>query len=314
MLVKRGDYREALPYLRTAVRLNPDRAGVHQQLADAIARSSRPDDPPAVEWETIIERSRLYQQGAKLMPTDAETSYQLGKHLQMSEAVAAKKAAANGQEATEAPPPPGGIGRKTDEAAAAWRHAIALKPDMAEAYQMLALRMARARGKKMRERGRKLAAKGLKIAPHLGMSGYALGMTHLAGVTDFHKMAEGPRGKAIKAFTAGMEVLGSDRLSSSRRAEALHHVGLLKATAPRTSPLFSEKDALEHFTEAVQFAPSNAQYAESLSMLEKGIDNFKAQQQARAAREAERKLKELQEEEEAEWEADEKDEGFSDIR
>ena len=196
LLLRRGDASEAVPMLRDALKLEPRQTGTHQMLAQTLLSVS-PADPA-----TIAEAAKLYRAGSKLIPNDPETYYQLGRMHNMMDLGrggsdgGGKSGGKGGRKGGEGAP----IGSKHDAATTAWRHAIALKPDMVEASQMLALRLAKARGKKTRTRARKLASKAARLAPGYAMSHYTVGMTHTSGTDDLHALRDQPREKAIAAI------------------------------------------------------------------------------------------------------------------
>jgi len=296
--LKKGDDKSAVPTLRAALELAPDSLGAHQSLAQLLAKR--------FDATSISEATELYRQGSRLMPTDAETYYQLGRMLNMRQA-------AGGAEVP--------IGGKSDEACVAWRTAVRLKPDMSEAHSMIALRLAKAPGKKAREVARQHAARAVKIAPDWPMSYAALGHTIASLHSDMGKLKSPQRDKAIFAFRSALAgAPDGTRLTADREAEARHVLGYLLATKPTASKA-DGAEALQLFRSASEIEPHNSKHLEAVSRMEEGIEQFKEREKEVARGEQRQRVqaaieheKELQATEDAEWEADEQDDGFVDIR
>ena len=118
LLIKRGDEADAIPILRRALRLDAERRGLHQALAQALTKRApftRHDGSDAFR-AALAEVTSLYEQGTALVPEDAESFYQLGRMLNMDPAVAR--------------------GGAKDGATRAWKRALAVKPEMVECHQV----------------------------------------------------------------------------------------------------------------------------------------------------------------------------------
>ena len=246
LLLKRNEKpKYVIPMLREAIRLEPDQAGSHQTLAQLLAKNL---GDGAADMDRALEAAALYQKGSMLMPSDAETYYQLGRMLQITDGAVAGEGAKKGKKgkkaaAAAAPAPPAGsIAGRGD--VAAWRTAIKLKPDMAEAMQMLSLRYARSAKKKTREAARKLATRALKLQPRLPISYVALGQALAGG--SLEKLTESNRGKAVEAYRNALSLHNEDRrngLTPPREAEAAYGIGMLLATKPKATTNDGEEAA-----------------------------------------------------------------------
>ena len=328
LLLKRGEEAKlVIPLLRKAIELDPNQPGSHQQLAQLLTsneRASTPDEQLAMAREA----AQLYFKGSLLLPTDAETYFQLGRYLTMIEggkkwpaatsSTKGKKGKKSKQAAADAVDdvdrPPGSAQARGD--VYAWRTAIKLKPDMAEAMQMLSLRFARnGRGKKDRESARKLASKALSLEPASAVSYLTVGF---AAAPDPYQLAESHREKATAAFRTAIQLddkqIGSGSgLTPARRAEMMHHLGLIYAS--KKNPSTAEgQEALDLFRAAVDLMPSEAKYREALEALREGITSYTNGIRARQQQREEAEFKRLQAEEDAAYEVDAKFERFSSIR
>ena len=324
LLLKRGDKPKfVIPVLKEAIRLEPEQPGSHQQLAQLLTKQS--GEGPAVAQEV----AELYFKGSQLLPTDAETYYQLGRFLQMvgggekwpggpgkgkgkGKGKGGKgKGAAAAAAAVGAWRPPGSERGRGD--VQAWRTAIKLKPDMSEAMQMLAMRLARsATTTKAKESARRLAHKALKLEPANPISYVTVG---IAAAPHTEKLKDASREKAIVAFKTALELHGQgrQRLATAREAETLHHLGMLYAS--KKAPSDSDgSEAMRLFQAASALFPTEPKYSDSVQQLRSGIANYNRGLREREAQEARTRLKQLEEEEDAAYEEDEKEEGFSSIR
>lgn len=73
-------------------------------------------------------------------------------------------------------------------------------------------------------------------------------------------------------------------------------------------------EALELFRAAAGLVPTEPKYSEAASSMVDGIKSFNQKNAQREAQQARERLKQLEEEEDAAWEEDEKEAGFSEIR
>ena len=129
------------------------------------------------------------------------------------------------------------------------------------------------------------------------------------------KLKDAAREKAIGAFRTALELhdKGAQRLATARQAETMHHLGMLYAS--KKSPSNSDgSEAMKLFRGASELFPAEPKYSESVQQLQSGIANYNRGLQEREAQEARARLKQLEEEEDAAYEEDEKNEGFSSIR
>lgn len=323
LMLKRGDRAKfVIPLLRDAIKLEPDQPGAHQQLAQLLTKGMEKGEGDSAA--VAQEAAELYFKGSLLLPTDAETYYQLGRYLQMVKGgeswptgqgkVGGKRGKRpKGSSAVAGlDRPPGSANGRGD--VFAWRSAIKLKPDMAEAMQMLSMRLARsATRKKDRESARRLASKALKLEPNLPVSYVTVGV---AAAPHTDKLKEANREKAMAAFQTALEMhekrIGGG-LSTPRHAETMHHLGMLYASKKNPSSA-DGSEALRLFRGAAEIMPSEPKYSEAVEQLKGGIASYNHGLRERERREAETRLKQLQEEEDAAYEEDEKEEGFSSIR
>jgi hypothetical protein len=205
------------------------------------------------------------------------------------------------------------IGGRSDEVASAWRTAIAIKPDMTEAMQMLSMRLSRAKKKKTRAAAVRLAKKALKLDAQNPMSYVALGLTLSEGHGgQDSELKDDPRQKAIAALRTALEMpVGG--LSRSRAASTYHLLGSLTASKKGATDA-DGAEALRCFKAAAEKQPGQPKYAQSVKQMEGGIVDFQRQKQAWASKQEQERLQKMEEDEDAEWEADEAEGGFSDIR
>ena len=229
-----------------------------------------------------------------MFPSEAEYQYQLGRMHQMA-----------GESAGSSE---GEIGGKSDAACRAWRSAIELKPDMAEAYQMLALRLSRSSKKKKKLAAQNLA-KGAKLAPDLPVSYVAVGMAYARQHADTAKLKASVRSKAIEAYSKALSMdddgAGDKRLTAEYRAETSYHLGMLYAVVPKIQGC----GLLKRCTcfRAARLMPAQPHYTEAAAQLEKSTEDFLAAQRRRKAEEEERQQQELRQQEDKAWEEDGED-------
>lgn len=267
--------------------------GAHQLLARSITR-----DNTATDAATVSEAVKLLKTGSRLIPDDYETRYQLGRHLNM-------------MPAGKVP-----VGGKKDTAAAAFRAAAALRPERAEAVQMLALRLATAARKKTRATARKMAARALKLEPTSAMGYVALGNT-LAMQEATHKLPKATRDKAVKTMRTALELSASATANEFARRGSAPGSGDGDGGPPPLSParyaetqyamgqLLSIDDArgaMELFLAAQTLIPTEAKYGEAVQQLRDGAEEYRRAQREKAADEERARLKQMEDDEDAAWE------------
>ena len=290
LLVRRGEVTEAEPLLINSMDRDPDFA---PKLLQSISGDSGFLDGSAA---SITMATRLYEHGTKMFPSEAEYQYQLGRMHQM-----ARESTGSSE---------GEIGGKSDAACRAWRSAIELKPDMAEAYQMLALRLSRSSKKKKKLAAQNLAKRALKLAPDLPVSYVAVGMAYARQHADTAKLKASVRSKAIEAYSKALSMdddgAGDKRLTAEYRAETSYHLGMLYAVVPKDTKVRAA-EALHLFREAARLMPAQPHYTEAAAQLEKSTEDFLAAQRRRKAEEEERQQQELRQQEDKAWEEDGED-------
>lgn len=291
--------------------LNPNNPGVAQTLAGVLQKRVH-------SQKQLGEAAALFHKGARLTPASAETYYQLGKTHNMLRGFNGDGARKAGDSGT------GGavVGGRADETAAAWRTAIKLEPTMVEAYQMLALHLIRSPRKKIRKSAQSVAQRALKISPDSALGYYTYAQALGSQTRDAYKLKPTVRAKAADMYRVALSIGKSpdgppgSALPQEREAETRHAIGYLLATTPPAArgSRGAVAEARVFFQQAASIQPDTAKYAESIKMLDEGIERFQAHEQARMAREHAKAQQELVEQEEAEWDADEEDTGFIDQR
>ena len=189
----------------------------------------------------------------------------------------------------------------------AFRTAASLRPESAEALQMLAIRLSRAPRKKTRATARKIATKALKLEPGSAMGYVALGKCIAATEFDINELTPKVRDKAVGALRTALELGDSEKqvagpgeyppLSKARKAEVQFTIGTLVSPS-------NANEALRLFREAARNEPTFPAYAEAVQSLLKGAEAYRKDRNVAAAEAEKERLRQLEEEEDAAWDED----------
>ena len=176
---------------------------------------------------------------------------------------------------------------------------------------MIAMRLARAVGKKSLAAAKKHAAAAVKVAP-TPMSYLALGTALSRPAADMMKLRAEPRGRAVDALRKALELneaekeRGSRATALSRDREAEAHVQLANLLTTQTKPPpTSVEEAQRLMRKAEAMAPRNPRYKDARQQLEQGVERYQQGLQQANLELAKQRQRDLEAEEEAEAEADE---------
>ena len=145
-----------------------------------------------------------------------------------------------------------------------------------------------------------LLAQALKLDPQSPMAYIALGNTLASQEFTLDKLKPAIRDKALGALKTALDLSEASpgQAASIDRLADTHYVMGSLLSGHRAN------EAMTHFREAAGLAPRVERYAEAVSSMLKGAEEYRKDQQRAASKEENARLKQLEEEEDAAWEED----------